>query len=166
MREKGERFIRTNQRVGREVVEVLRNMYQSSKAYVKLDSEGEEFRVQKGVKQGDPLSPNLFNAVLEGVFRKLNWEGKGLKINGLFLNNLRFADNIVLISNNINELKEMAEELCRESRKVGLTMNFGKSKLVTNTGGSFDLEGRMVESVSEYCYLGQTVSFNDRRNLS
>ncbi|VDO16914.1 unnamed protein product [Brugia timori] len=155
----------TNQGVGREVVEVLKNMYRSSKAYVKLDKEGEEFKVQKGVKQGDPLSPNLFNAVLEGIFRNLNWEGKGLKINGQFLNNLRFADDIVLISNGMNELKEMSEELCRESKKVGLTVNFAKSKIMSNIGGCFELEGKVVEKVSEYCYLGQTVAFNDRGKL-
>ncbi len=75
---------------------------------MRFDQNGEEFALGRGVKQGDPLFPNLFNSVLEEIFRKLDWEGKGL-INGQWLNNLRFADDIVLISSNMDELKVIAE---------------------------------------------------------
>ncbi len=68
---------------------------------------------------------NLFNLVL-GVFRNLNGEGEGIKINGQDLNNLHLADDIVLLSNNMYELKSMVEELSRESKKVGLSKNNGK----------------------------------------
>ncbi len=82
------------------------------------------------MKQGDPLSANLFNSVLEEIFRKLDWEEKGVKINGQWLNNLRFADDIVLISSNIDESKVMADELRKKSRKAGLTMNLSKTKII------------------------------------
>ncbi len=65
-------------------------------AYIKTDKKGKKFQVQRVVKQGDPFSPNIFNNVLEQVFKNLQWEDKGLKINGQYLNNLRFADDIVL----------------------------------------------------------------------
>ncbi len=48
--------------------------------------------IQRGVRQGDTLSPKLFNAGLEQVFRRLNWENKGIQINGERLNHLRFAE--------------------------------------------------------------------------
>ncbi len=44
------------------------------------------------------LSSNLFDSLLEDVFQKLNWEGRDVKINGLWLNNLRFADVVMLMS--------------------------------------------------------------------
>ena len=74
-------------------------MYRKAKAYVKIDrKKGPVFKITNGMKQGDPLSSNLFNCVLEEIFRKMDWEGKGIKIGGEYLNNLRFADNIILIS--------------------------------------------------------------------
>ena len=43
-------------------------------------------------KTGDTISHKLFTATL----RRLNWENKGVKIDGEFLSNLRFADDIIL----------------------------------------------------------------------
>ena len=56
--------------------------------------------VEKGVKQGDTISPKLFTACLETVFRKLNWKS-GADINGEQLNHLRFADDVVLIAEDV-----------------------------------------------------------------
>ncbi len=47
-------------------------------------------------------------------------------------NNLRFADDIVNISKNAKEFKEMVEDPMRESAKVGLSINFSKTKIITN----------------------------------
>lgn len=44
------------------------------------------------MRQRDPISPKLFNATLERVFRNLNWANLDLDINGVCLNHLRFAD--------------------------------------------------------------------------
>ena len=81
-----------------------------------------------------------------------------------FLNNLRFADDIVILAKNRNELEIMAEDLRRESAKVGLSMNLSKTKIITNIENFeyIKLEGREVEVVSEYKYLGQVMSFENR----
>nr|XP_032529546.1 uncharacterized protein LOC116779396 [Danaus plexippus plexippus] len=54
--------------------------------------------IGRGVKQCDPLSPKLFIAVLEDILRALDWEDRGLNIYGKRLSHLRFAYNIVLLS--------------------------------------------------------------------
>ena len=63
---------------------------------VHLHKESEKIRIKRGVRQGDTISPKLFTATLESIFRRLNWENKGVKIDGEFLSNLRFADDIFL----------------------------------------------------------------------
>lgn len=74
-----------------------------------MDEPRSMFQIHKGVKQGEPLSPNLFNALLENIhiFRNLNWENKRITIDGQNLYHLRFADDIVLVSGDRGELQEM-----------------------------------------------------------
>ena len=61
---------------------------------VHLHKESEKIRIKRGVRQGDTISPKLVTATLESIFRRLNRENKGLKIDGEFLTNFRFADDI------------------------------------------------------------------------
>ena len=97
-----------------------------------LDKESNKFQIQKGVRQGDTLSPILFNDGLEQVFRMLKWDNKGISINGDKLNHLRFADDTVLISNNGEEAQEMPNELNQESSKLGMKINMKKTKVMHN----------------------------------
>ena len=82
------------------------------------------------MRQGDPLSYILFNAVLEEIFRRVNWENKGLKIDGKYLCNLRSADDVVLISTSMKELNKMCGEFVEESKEAGLDNNIEKTKLI------------------------------------
>ncbi len=78
----------------------------------------------------DPLSPNIFNAVLEEVFRQLNWGGKGLKISRINtpknISNLRFGDDVRLIARNAKELDGITKQRWKESNKASLSINFSK----------------------------------------
>ncbi len=53
-------------------------------------------------------------------------------MNGERLNHLRFADNIVIMTDNICDMIQMVHELDLESRKVGLKMNMSKTKVLLN----------------------------------
>ena len=116
-------------------VRLIRKIYKNSKAKVKTEFEGETFRMKKGVRQGDPISPKLFTSVLEIIFRKVKWtkNNYGININGRRLSNLRFADDIVLFATSAKKLEKMMNELNDKSKEVGLNMNPMKTKLMTNS---------------------------------
>ncbi|XP_022816835.1 uncharacterized protein LOC111349816 [Spodoptera litura] len=117
----------------------------------------------KGVRQGDPLSPKLFSAILESVFRDLEWENIGISIDGKKLNHLRFADDLVLITDNATTLQHMLQQLSEASRKVGLTMNLSKTKLMTNREEKVvTLDDASMEYVRTYTYLGQLIAFRNQ----
>lgn len=153
------------QGVPEKYIRIIKEIYSKSTAKIKLERIGEEFKIGKGVRQGDPLSPKIFIAVLESVFRRMNWESYGLNINGQKLNHLRFADDLILLTDNPKELQYMLEELDTQSKLVGLSMNMSKTKLMTNNSEDLiKINGNTIEYVSEYVYLGQIISPSDQSN--
>nr|XP_034832243.1 uncharacterized protein LOC117989050 [Maniola hyperantus] len=151
-----------NQGVENKYIRLLKNIYRNSKAKIKLEKEGKEIKLGRGVRQGDPVSPKLFTAVLEEIFRQLNWEQSGITINGENLSHLRFADDIIIFSPTKDNLERMLNELDVESRKVGLIMNAQKTKAMTNgTKVPINIKNNTIEYVEEYIYLGQIISIKD-----
>jgi hypothetical protein len=144
-------------------IRVLQNVYTKSTAQVKLETIGEEFPIKRGVRQGDPISPKLFSAVLEMVFRNLDWRNKGLNINGENLSHLRFADDLIIFSESPKALELMLQQLADESDKAGLTMNLTKTKIMSNSTQQdiIIVNKEQIEYVHEYVYLGQLISTED-----
>ncbi|XP_061723667.1 uncharacterized protein LOC133529882 [Cydia pomonella] len=150
---------------------LVHNLYSVSlgiTADIKLQYSGPSFPIQRGVKQGDPLSPKLFTSTLEEVFKGLavSWVAKGIDVGGRKLSNLRFADEIVLFAPSAAELKQMLQDLSNASLQVGLEMNRAKTQVMTNSRNrrSIDVDGQSIQYVDEYIYLGQLVSFSNRQD--
>ena len=111
-------------------ISLLQRLYQNQVGKIILQKESRSFKLTRGTKQGDPMSPSLFNAVLEDVFGKLktrwNREGRGLDFGQRWrLTNLRFADDVLLIAESRKHLQIMVEELLVEASAVGLEMHIG-----------------------------------------
>ncbi|KAG1664108.1 Retrovirus-related Pol polyprotein from type-1 retrotransposable element R2 [Nymphon striatum] len=104
-------------------IRMLDQIFRLGTSNIKFHTNTNVIRLEKRVRQGDSISPKLFTACLENVFRGLNWTSKGIPINGDRLTNLRFADDVVLLSESPQELQLMVEELRTASSKVGLEIN-------------------------------------------
>ena len=117
-------------------------------------------RIKRGVRQGDTISPKLFTATLESIFRRLNWKNKGVKIDGAFPSNLRFADDIFLCTETPQEL--MLQELSGESRWMGLKMNIAKTKVMVVANTPINVNNVLIENVQGYVYLGQHYSLKEK----
>ena len=143
-------------------IEILKDIYTDSSATVHLHKESEKIGIKRGVRQGDTISPKLFTATLESIFRRLNWENKGMKIDGEFLSNLRFADDIFLCTETPQEVQQMLQELSDESRRMGLKMNIAKTKVMVVDNTPKNVNNVLIENVPGYVYLGQHYSLKEK----
>ena len=85
------------------------------------------FPTRNGLKQGDALSPLLFNCVLECTIRRVEVNQDGLKLNGTH-QLLVYADNINILGESVHTIKENTEALIVVSMEIGQEANADKSK--------------------------------------
>jgi Reverse transcriptase (RNA-dependent DNA polymerase) len=86
-------------------IELIQNVYINATSTLRLHKNSEQIHTRE-VRQGDTISPKLLNTLLEEVFNTLEYENAGISINGDYLSNLRFADDIFGVASSLDELKK------------------------------------------------------------
>ena len=130
---------------------LLRNLYAGQEATVRTGHETTDgFQIGKRVHQGCILSPCLFSFYAEYIMRKtgLEEEQAGIKIAGRNINNLRYADDTTLMEESEEELKSLLMKVKVESEKVGLKLNFQKTKIMASGPiTSWEIDGKQCQTL-------------------
>ena len=154
----------------------IRSLYEDAESAVLIgDTFSPWFHTEVGVRQGCPLSPDLFNLFLEQIMAEvLEPVESTVSVCGRVINNLRFADDIDLIAGCPQELEELTTRLAAKSAAYGMKINADKSKIMV-TGlqkdagehenrGAIYVDGMRLEQVGSFKYLGAVIS-GDGRSL-
>ena len=123
------------------------------------------FQCSRGVRQGCPLSPTLFNTYLNDLIPQLeasNSSPLGLP-NKTNVSCLMYADDLILLSKSPQGLQSMLNKLHQFCEVWHLSINTEKTKCMTlqkknktNNKDVFLINETTIENVSEYTYLGIT----------
>ena len=83
----------------------------------------------------------------------------GIKTAGRNINNLKYADDTILMAESEEELKSLLMKVKEESEKVGLKLNIQKTKIMASSPiTSRQIDGETVETVAHFIFLGSKIT--------
>lgn len=144
------------------LLEAIKSLYVDSRAAVRIDGElSESFEVGEGVRQGCCLSPLLFIIFIDKIIRQANIQGN-VEIGEVIYNLLAFADDLVLLTEDVSALQEGIDKLNSACEEFGMRISVSKTK-VMHIGKErkeivCKLNDQVLEQVSEFKYLGTIFS--------
>lgn len=146
---------------------IIMSNYVGSGFWIKTKENSKIIRQRRGLKQGDPLSPIIFNLVIDNLSSKLSEMPK----TSLGLNHMLFADDLVIAAETRQHLIAMHEETVKWCSASNIQINVKKCRLFANlhAGGSHRKDDELtilnvgseripqVKSLSCIEYLGNVV---------
>ena len=148
---------------------VIQNMYMNIKSCVQVNNKKSQFfGSQRGVRQGENLSPVLFALFLNDLDNYLFQNGNNgitIDVNSDDYNSLiriitlLYADDTIILAEDADSLQKALDDFAQYCKEWKLDINISKSKVVIfGSKGkqkySFHIETEMLEIVDSYKYLG------------
>ena len=107
--------------------------------------------VENGLRQGDPLSPLLYNITAQPFIDKIKNTINGINIGNSTLKVLAFADDIVVFNKDLNDEQKLITEIESYGHASNAKLNYNKCKrIVLNT----EFPSRFEAIDSNFKYLG------------
>ena len=147
-------------------LKTLQALYADVKCSVRVNNTLTDwFNISMGLKQGCILSPQPFNAFLNGVTQCINELHCGVEYGDNSISMLLYADDIILIASDEHKLQRMLDALDEYCKTWRLTINPNKSKIVhfrrkscPRSKQQFHCGNKTIKIVSSYKYLGLVLS--------
>lgn len=166
-------YILINHKIPYKLFNIIHSMYQNTNCRIKFPNGlSPHFPSTCGVKQGDVLSPTLFNIFINGLISELdNRSINPIAIGDINITALMYADDIILMSETPEGLQKSLNILNNFCISWKLDINKQKSKImVFNSNGKsftnqFKIENETLETVKSYCYLGIVFNYTGNLNL-
>lgn len=158
-------------------IRTVKSIYEEAKILLRVDGNlSREFEITEGVLQGDKLSPTLYILYIADIIDFLQSKKfKGVSIGSRTSHALLFADNAVIFSTTIQEIRKILTALEEYFDDNKLSVHTGKTQImIARASGTirkkelnaFRYKGKEIKTTTNYRYLGINIDSATKGNLA
>ena len=141
---------------------ILKSMYSNNEICIRVSSSQRSrfFTSNVGVRQGDSISPILFNLYVSDLQSYLGFDTDAPLLDTSYVNCLMYADDLVLVSRSEEGLQGLIDKLGDYCKRWRMDVNTQKTKTIKFSGNghkcktNFFYREKQIENVINYKYLG------------
>ena len=159
--------------VGDKFYNIIQSMYNNTETCVKSNNlRSEFFKSTIGDRQGDNLSPNLFNLYINDLPSYFDKTCDPVSLNSYDINCLMYADDVVMLSSTEKGLQNCVNKLYNFATDWKMSINTKKTKVLLFSNNSrlkgpeIKYNNTIIENVKQYTYLGMVFSSSGCVNLA
>jgi len=160
--------IMREENIPEEVVKIIEELNTNTKTRIMINNTlTEEVPVSTGIRQGDSLSPLLFNIIMDRIIKEVKATGKGFTTDKGEIKIICYADDAVLISENEDELQRMLYRLHLMAKRFNMRISIAKTKSLVVAKEpircKLAIDNEIVEQVMSFRYLGAEITADQNR---
>ena len=149
------------------MIRIIQKVYENTKIVIKLgEQKSDHVQINRGVRQGCPLSCVLFNIYMDAITREwITNKPRGVNLtNGKHIETVLFADDQVIVAENEDDLQRSAYSLGKVMAKYGMKISLKKTKTIAFKGkepvrSKIVVYNGIVEQVNTFRYLGMDILY-------
>ena len=158
-----------HQEIDSRIVEVIRKLNTQNSTFIKIQNTlSEQVQISKGIRQGDSLSPTLFNLIMDQIIQQVKNKNLGYQMHNTKFNILCYADDAVLMADNENDLQRLLLQFQKTAQTFNMEIHTEKTCAMVISKEAVRCKlavyNKPIKQVSAFKYLGIDISNN--RNLT
>lgn len=144
------------------LIKVIENIYNGNKVQAKINGElTEPIPVEKGIRQGDSLSPLLFNLIMDEIIKQVR-RLRGYRMGNRNITILCYADDAVLVAENEDDLQRLLYCFNRVAKTLNMVISTSKTKSLTTSKipvrCKLVVDDQIIQQEMKFKYLGIELS--------
>lgn len=131
------------------VIHLISSSYENQRTSIHTGTGTVDINVKRGVKQGDPLSPLIFNLVLEPLLVKLA-EREGCIVGNESVSCMAFADDLTVVADSHEKAEGMVHDIEKFLDGIGMIISTPKSRCfqIAPTKDSFCMKDPLIKRLN------------------
>ena len=148
-------------------INIIRNIieiYNQDHTNMKIRSDMNiRFDITSGIRQGCNLSATIFKMITYRIMDEIEQKGEGYYIEDIKINSIFYADDALILNNDMQDVRKNLKVLKETSLKYGLEINTEKSKMIVFNKKEKVDEIYNIKEVDQINYLG--IIIDNKRNI-